>query len=1138
MAAHHILSINVGGAPGAWRLYEEKFSGALIVALQECNMSEEEWQAFAHKCKQLGYQGYFLHGPPSDDPSRKCHHFGGVASLVHRSVFHSFASSLSHWGVQSVAVWIQGSLLINCYSPPGHDAAVPHLFGHLWAQHRLDSKPWVVVGDFNEHVDTSAAGHYLKLHGGLLLGNPDMGSRWKSDRFIDWGMCSSPQKAIYVGQHDQVHISDHIGFWVQSLDIERPTHKGRLKPAPSWIGPSWLSSSQWTDQLQQSWNEHVMASKAYHSLRKSFLVPSSSCDQNKVQEEWDLFMHCLRICFWGAFQDLSKNPQCNEDQKQELRKKISQSGFESKGKIATFQWVNEKVSPRGDPNPGEQIRKKRRTIARLYEVRRCCFKKQQPPDSLLKKIWNSPMDHHSFPELLQCAGDLLQQTQETLTRLEEQQKNQRIASWKTRLNDPTLKGIASWLRRKATKVCTASVIFREQESAHPIEIAAFIHQFWTELWCENNQNLAEKAAQLITDFGPTEKQQWDPITETELIQAVKGAKGAKGPDQWTGEEIKCLPLSAVSCYHKCSLRWFYCGLVPAQFCESRQVNLFKPHKIQEGKIKTADIRPISVLSVFWRVYSSAWAKSDQIRLWTRNHLHVDVAHGSGVAGAEALAEQLQDIYASNNGCLASLDWAQAFDRMHPQISCDSMKAIGLAPPLACLLTQVWGKQQRFLEFDGHVHPHRLFAGGGMPQGDPLSPLILAVWVTAGLRHLEKSPRIPSDSISKAVCYMDDRSFWCNSAEGTLARISIWADWSSAMGLKESPQKIQIIAKEEATIVGVTSVSKRRKCSSKELERLQEAHQRALILSYAPLNWTLKIRAFQSLVISKAAFGWIGQHPPISHSNSLFSTLSRNLETGKAAARELRKLFYGSITWLPIVVTTRRWSRLFRALKKDRTNLHWNRQPFTAVNNLRIALKNLGFVESRPWTWSPSNEWLPAFPNNERSLNLTTQSRQPLEKQLHIIRRMFKVQAFHAFTQHPKRRDAALVRNLGNQNQILQIFAKIDLKKSRKILEDNGAIRAAFLGSFYSPAARFNGPGLEDIESTEGCCTFCLSELGTYEHCVWHCSQNPYNFPTPSNPLQKRFGWHVIGNKNNGLVTDHIARSLDKLWHIRHSDMYN
>ena len=64
----------------------------------------------------------------------------------------------------------------------------------------------------------------------------------------------------------------------------------------------------------------------------------------------------------------------------------------------------------------------------------------------------------------------------------------------------------------------------------------------------------------------------------------------------------------------------------------------------------------------------------------RNHLHVDVSHGSGVAGAEALAEQLQDIYASNNGCLASLDWAQAFDRMRPQISCDSMKAIGLAPP--------------------------------------------------------------------------------------------------------------------------------------------------------------------------------------------------------------------------------------------------------------------------------------------------------------------------------------------------------------------------------------------------------------------------------------------------------------------------
>ena len=152
--------------------------------------------------------------------------------------------------------------------------------------------------------------------------------------------------------------------------------------------------------------------------------------------------------------------------------------------------------------------------------------------------------------------------------------------------------------------------------------------------------------------------------------------------------------------------------------------------------------------------------------------------------------------------------------------------------------------------------------------------------------------------------------------------------------------------------------------------------------------------------------------------------------------------------------------------------------------------------------------------------------------------MFKVQSFFAFSQHPKRRDAALVRNIGNKNDILRMFAKVDLKNTRKLLEDNGALHAAFMSSFYSPAARFHGPGLEDIENSEGICTLCSSTLATYEHGVWSWDGNPFDFPIPDNPLQQRFGWHVFGNRNTCLITNHIAQSLDRLWHIRHSDMHN
>ena len=47
-----LFCINVGGAPGAWRLHEEKFIGADLLALQEINMTPAEWNASAPFCKK------------------------------------------------------------------------------------------------------------------------------------------------------------------------------------------------------------------------------------------------------------------------------------------------------------------------------------------------------------------------------------------------------------------------------------------------------------------------------------------------------------------------------------------------------------------------------------------------------------------------------------------------------------------------------------------------------------------------------------------------------------------------------------------------------------------------------------------------------------------------------------------------------------------------------------------------------------------------------------------------------------------------------------------------------------------------------------------------------------------------------
>lgn len=83
-------------------------------------------------------------------------------------------------------------------------------------------------------------------------------------------------------------------------------------------------------------------------------------------------------------------------------------------------------------------------------------------------------------------------------------------------------------------------------------------------------------------------------------------------------------------------------------------------------------------------------------------------------------------------------------------------------------------------FDGMISPHLLPSKHAMPQGDPLSPLILAIWVSAGLRCTEAEQSNQSPQTVQYAAYMDDRSFWCATWEGVQARISSWNTWSQVM----------------------------------------------------------------------------------------------------------------------------------------------------------------------------------------------------------------------------------------------------------------------------------------------------------------------------------------------------------------------
>ena len=88
-------------------------------------------------------------------------------------------------------------------------------------------------------------------------------------------------------------------------------------------------------------------------------------------------------------------------------------------------------------------------------------------------------------------------------------------------------------------------------------------------------------------------------------------RGAAGGDGWTGDELSCLPAD-VWLFSKVSDRWLQSGRLPEPLLHERNAYLVKEHKLKGSCLRADHARPITVLSAFWRGFSSAWLKQSQM----------------------------------------------------------------------------------------------------------------------------------------------------------------------------------------------------------------------------------------------------------------------------------------------------------------------------------------------------------------------------------------------------------------------------------------------------------------------------------------------------------------------------------------------
>lgn len=479
-----------------------------------------------------------------------------------------------------------------------------------------------------------------------------------------------------------------------------------------------------------------------------------------------------------------------------------------------------------------------------------------------------------------------------------------------------------------------------------------------------------------------------------------------------------------------------------------------------------------------------------------------------------------------------MDWSQAFDRINAEATIQALHDLNFCPPLTGVLQQVWTKQQRYICFDKSVHP-KVLRPRGIPQGCPLSPLILAIWVSSGLKSVQAQVGNSPNLKAHYVCYMDDRSFWGSNIECVTANIASWTQWTERMGLKENPTKTEVTARgkrckqdlvlrhpqwsrDSIKILGASTISGPRKNTPHEDERIRAARVRASIIGTSHVPWKQHVKAHQYLVVSKGSYGWLGRDPPKACVEPLFNQLSRSTKANRGASKDLRKLWYGATTDLRAAIVIQRWSRI----RRNRDKLLWNSKPWTSLSLLRKNLKSLGFVEQVPWSWRTA---CPHVKTHEAVLDLrrTSNHTQDLDLQKHNIREAFRRWHFEKFVAS-NRRDAKCVRDNLEPHNLLKEFTLLDTKAIRNKFHVP-EIRALALGSFWSPAARsiaMHG----DLQ--DGKCPYC-PQIGTLRHILWCCPENPPPC-VPVSVLEWRMGWVTQPYLHN-----HVCKTIRAIWDLRH-----
>ena len=1108
-----ICSVNIAGKENLWsalpHLKPKEFD---VVCLQEANMSDVEIKVLAAAAWKSGWVTFAL--------SNKC--CRGMITMVGKHMKSRIAHQLDTSGGQLLGVQVGHMWVGNVYCAhhPEREAFMTEAFQlcHSWSPN-----VWTLVGDFNDTPEESPLAFGLTSSGySSCLPPPGVSSRWESQRVIDFAICNGIILDSTLKMCPE-RYSDHKAFYfdVKAEGADGALTKVVMVPANVYLPQDTDRGIDWTERLADAWQQNRQVwqefkVKAEQEIREADNM-SEAVKQHKSDRIWD-HLNLLLETF--------VQKQAQWAQEHELPMRPYRKAKRAKGSIPTFRHVPLVIHQPHAPNASNQLRTWMRLWGRLSEAERRQHHDNTVENSKdLQKLWK---------RIRRCplyqAGMTAKDAETEVQRQTEASRQSRLSNWKVRLQQDNAQ-VFRWVR-SSESAPTVTLYDDEVDPDDPASMDSSgalvkIESFWQRAWNRDNSD-AWTPQQYLREYGgaPEVEENWSHVSAQALsAPAARQRHRAGGPDGWTGSEMAAWPYNMWADLEFVFQAWEQLGCFPKCWHFMTQVMLPKGNgqRLSDSATPTSKLRPISLMSCWWRIYVSARLDGDIERRWLESHLLTTQAGGRRNRDSQGSFCELAEGFAKG-AYVGSLDLSKCFDHVRPSLACDTLVWKGFPRKLAAAIQKIWEGQLRILSWNKEVCPRIQGVRSSIPQGDSLSPRVLNLIMSMPMRHI-----VQQEPDTCHVVFVDDRS-WCSpTLPSFLNVLHLWHEHSAKLGFKENklksqfthrqPTKRQDMMQLEELCNGVTenlfalgAAMGFGSMLPKEQGRIEKAMACAAKVRLAPISAARRSFVGALAAGSKATYGWLVRAPP---GTGLMSKLETRLRRVGYCHRMSSPALIRLVMGHPVDIQFQSGAALIGAVHRTVRRIRrifsdWDLSGGPA-QRAKKWLQSLGWSSVVPWVWQH-----PAF-HFKLSLNPSSEDwSDDSEWIAHLLREAWR---WHWWQKYMASQRHELV-EFGDRE-----YPKLLLENTRKMTSGaNKNVIAVLTGAFVSPQMR-----TKQADDVQEKCPWC-DGCGHFHHVAWECQNSPQarSRPViPQDPLMRRFGW------GDNQVVQHLAACRDLLLRCRY-----